>query len=396
MSQKLKKEYLENIKIRYGKANKKQKTAILNEFCLVCGYTRKHAIKKLSKKTKKINKSKNKPGPKIVYDQNIIIPLSKLWLDTGQICSKRLVAAIPLWLPFYDNIESDIKLKLLSIKPATIDRKLKPTKAKFKTKGLCGTKPGTLLKQHIPIRTDNYDITKPGFLEADTVAHCGKSLEGDFVWSLTMTDIYSHWTEIRATWGKGSTGVIENIKDIERCLPFTLLGFDSDNGSEFLNWHLLRYLVTDRKVQPVLFSRSREYKKNDNAHVEQKNWTHVRQLFGYDRFDNQVVVKLMNNVYSKEWSNLQNFFLPTMKLLSKERINSKNVKHHEPLPKTPYQRLLDSPDISDTKKQDLIKTFSSLNPRFMKKSLERKLKLIFSIATVSSIVSHSEPSTVSF
>lgn len=396
MSQKLKKEYLENIKTRYRKSNKEQKTAILNEFCLVCGYTRKHAIKKLSKKTKRINNNKNKSGPKIVYDQNIIIPLSKIWLDTGQICSKRLVAAIPLWLPFYKNIEPNIRKKLLTIKPATIDRKLKPTKAKLKTKGLGGTKPGTLLKQHIPIRTDNYDITKPGFLEADTVAHCGKSLEGEFVWSLTMTDIYSHWTEIRATWGKGSTGVIENIKKIEQHLPFALLGFDSDNGSEFLNWHLLRYLVTDRTTQPVLFSRSREYKKNDNAHVEQKNWTHVRQLFGYDRFDNKLVVQLMNNVYSNEWSNLQNFFLPTMKLLSKERINSKNIKHHEPMPKTPYQRLLDSPDVPNDTKQELITIFSSLNPISMKKSLESKLKVIFNIATVPSVVSHSESSTVSF
>ena len=233
-----------------------------------------------------------------------------------------------------------------------------------------------MLKNQIPIRTDNWDITKPGFCEADTVAHCGNSLSGDFAWSLTLTDIFSAWTENRAIWGKGSLGVLEQIRDIEKRLPFTLLGFDCDNGSEFLNYHLIRYFGDRPKSRMVQFSRSRPYHKDDNAHVEQKNWTHVRQLFGYDRFGNKLLVILMNDLYRNEYSLLQNYFCPTMKLISKERINSKYRKKYD-FPQTPYQRLLASDYISPETKQKLITTYSSLNPFVLRKNVENKLKAIF-------------------
>jgi len=392
MSPALKKEYFEKIKERYKKASRKEKKLILNEFCSVCGYERKYAIKKLSTKNKSIP-GKKRPGPKSTYPEILTPILKNIWLATGQICSKRLKAAIPKWLPFYENEYGEISLqnknKLLKMSPSTIDRKLKPIRFKFKKKGLCGTKPGSLLKTHIPIRTDNWDIDRPGFLEADTVAHCGRSLLGDFVWSLTMTDIASHWTENRAVWNKGAVGIKEQIKDIEACLPFLILGFDCDNGSEFLNWALWEYFVKNRANNPVQFTRSREYKKNDNAHVEQKNWTHVRQLFGYDRFDNKSVVALMNNLYKKEWSQYQNFFLPTMKLVKKERIKSKNKKHYEEIPKTPYQRLLESEHIADKSKKKLKSIYKTLNPFKLKKSIENKSKRILNIATVSSVMSHS-------
>lgn len=161
-----------------------------------------------------------------------------------------------------------------------------------------GTKPGTLLKNHIPIRTGFWDVSVPGFMEADTVAHCGNSLSGDFVWGLTLTDILTGWTECRATWNKGSTGVVNQVKAIEQALPFTLRGFDCDNGSEFLNYRLLRYF-TEHPEKPQ-FTRSRPYKKNDNAHVEQKNWTHVRHLFGYDRLDSPAPVEKMNALYAND------------------------------------------------------------------------------------------------
>jgi hypothetical protein len=294
-------------------------------------------------------------------------------------CSKKLQAAIPLWLPFYEQeygcLDADIKAKLLTISPSTIDRILKPVRVTGKTKGLCGTKPGTLLKKQIPIKTHNWDVSKPGFFEADTVAHCGNSLSGNFVWSLTFTDIYSGWTENRAVWNKGSYGVFTQIKDIEAAIAFPILGFDCDNGSEFLNHHLLRYF-TNRPQSPIQFTRSRPYKKNDNAHVEQKNWTHVRQLLGYDRFDKPELVALINDLYKNAFSLSANYFCPTLKLKEKQRVNSKYIKKYYP-PKTPYQRLLDSEHITPEAKQLLSLSYQSLNPFKLKKTIALKLKIIF-------------------
>jgi hypothetical protein len=172
-------------------------------------------------------------------------------------------------------------------------------------------------------------------MEADAVAHCGNSVAGEFVWSITLTDIFSAWTEIRATWNKGAEGVTEQVKDIEGVLPFILRGFDGDNGSEFLNWHLIRYLK-ERDKNPVQFTRSRPYRKNDNAHVEQKNWTHVRHLFGYDRFDRACLVAMMNDLYKNEWSHMVNYFYPSMQLKEKIKIKSKYIRKYNK-PKTPYQ-----------------------------------------------------------
>ncbi len=392
MSPVLRKEYRERIRERYKRANRSKKSSILDEFCAVTNYNRKYAIKLLAKSPKKKNKY-SRPGPARIYTKEVISVIKVIWLNAEQICSKRLVAALPFWLPFYEQrygvIADSVKKKVLAISPASIDRVLKPTRIKHKKKGLSGTKPGSLLKNHIPIRTDNWDVTKPGFLEADTVAHCGNSLEGDFVWSLTMTDIFSHWTENRAVWNKGSQGVQKAIEDVERALVFLILGFDCDNGSEFLNWHLWNYFVENRGQAPVQFTRSRPYHKNDNAHVEQKNYTHVRQLFGYDRFDNSELVPLMNGLYKNEWSAYQNYFLPTMKLVKKERINSKTKREHEKMAKTPYQRLCESNDVSAEAKAKLKANYSQLNPFLLKQSIEKKLKIIFNTLLVSSNMSQS-------
>jgi len=372
------KAYLEEIRTRYRRACNQSKKKILDEFCTVCKYHRKHAIR-LLKKPFRINKpTQKKRGSKSQYNYPIITkPLIKIWLATNQMCSKKLKVALPLWLPFYDGeLPNEAKTKLLAISPATIDRLLKPSKIKYKRKGLGGTKPGRLLKNQIPIRTDNWDITTPGFCEADTVAHCGNSLSGDFVWSLTFTDIFSTWIENRATWGKGSGEVIEQIKNIEAKLPFKLLGFDCDNGSEFLNYHLIRYFSDRPKEKMVQFTRSRPYHKDDNAHVEQKNWTHVRQLLGYDRFGNKAIIPLLNDLYSKEYGLLQNYFCPSMKLISKERVNSKYRKKYD-LPQTPYQRLMLCNDITINTKQSLTDTYNSLNPFVLRKNIESKLKTIF-------------------
>jgi len=377
--------YLEAIRSRYREADRESKAVILDEFCKVCGYNRKYAIRQLNHRRKRI---KGRPGRKAVYGlPELLKALRRIWLATDQMCSKKLVAAIPLWLPYYQDtygkISAEVEQKLLAVSPATIDRLLRPTRIKSRKKGLGGTKPGRLLRNQIPIRTDHWDISEPGFLEADTVAHCGNSLLGDFIWSLTLTDIHSGWTECRATWNNGSHGVIEQIKDIEKVLAFPLRGFDCDNGSEFLNHHLVGYF-TKRDPQ-VKFTRSRPYKKNDNAHVEQKNWSFVRQLLGYDRLDNPQLVELINNLYSNEWSQYQNHFCPTFKLLEKKKIASKYKRKYE-YPQTPYQRLTNSIHIAPEKKIQLRTCHQNLNPFILKRKIEEKLKEIFKLVKVTNNV----------
>jgi hypothetical protein len=388
MSQKDKLVYTNAIRDRYKKSTKQEKKIILDEFCKVCNYNRKYAIRLLNKPNNKWQKSK-KRGRKSKYNnKDFIQALKIIWEATDYLCSKRLHAAIPIWLPYLDsqniNITDDIKKDLLSISASTIDRVLKKSRIKSK-KGLGGTKPGSLLKNQIPIRTDNWDINKPGFMEADTVAHCGNSLHGDFIWSLTMTDILTGWTENRAVWNKGAIGVKKQVIDIENAVPFDLLGFDCDNGSEFLNHHLLRYFKENGKN--TLFTRSRPYKKNDNAHVEQKNWTQVRHLFGYDRLDIEALVEPMNDLYSNEWSLYNNFFRPSQKLIEKTKINSKYKKKYD-TPKTPHERVLESEYVSKEKKEELKNIYKQLNPFELKARIEYKLKELFKNVMVTSNVRH--------
>lgn len=375
-----KKEYIEAIFLRYRNASLKEKTLILDEFCAISGYHRKHAIRVL-RKFKRFRKPRvQKRGRLPVYHNDAILrPLKRIWLASNLPCSKRLKVIIPLWLPGYcqqfGDLPSKITKDLLNISPATIDRLLNPVRIHYKKRGRATTKPGTLLRKQIPILTNQWDESRPGFLEADTVAHCGESLSGMFAYTIDCVDIATGWTEQRAVWGKGETGVLTQIQDIEKTLPFPLLGFDCDNGSEFLNHHLLRHFTT--RTYPVQFTRSRAYHKDDNAHVEQKNWTHVRQWLGYQRLDYPQVVDLLNDLYCHEWRLFHNFFCPSVKLISKERIGSKTIKRHD-TPKTPYQRIMDSPQISATVKQILSQQLHILNPFLLRKAMETKLKIIFS------------------
>jgi hypothetical protein len=377
MSLQSKREYLGQIRSRYHRAGRVHKTKILDEFCAVCGYDRKHAIKRLAADPQR---ARRKPGRKPRYDKERLLPvLKRVWLASDQMCSKRLRAALPKWLPHLPALGIESKTQLLSLSPATMDRLLKPLRVRYPGKGLGGTKPGTLLKHHIPIRTGNWDITRPGFIEADTVAHCGNSLAGDFVWSLVFTDIFSGWTQLRAVWNKGAEGIQKQIVDLEKQTPFPLRGFDCDNGSEFLNYPLLHYFT--QRPKPVAFTPSRPYHKNDNAHVEQKNWTHVRQLLGWDRIENPRLVGWINDLYRTEWSAYQNFFCPSMKLVSKTRVHSRYVKRHDP-PQTPYERLLQSPDVSAQSKRQLQAAYDNLNPFALKNTIELKLKKIFALNRV--------------
>ena len=381
MSPQSKREYQEAVHLRYKNATRHEKTSILDEFCATCRCHRKHAIRVL-KRFKRFTrpKPKRRGKPPVYQNEAIINPLKKIWFAANLPCSKRLKAMVPIWLPgyeqFFGELPAEITTALLQISPSTIDRILKPIRIQYTKRGRSTTKPGTLLRKQIPINTNQWDEARPGFLEADLVAHCGDSTQGMFANTLDFTDIATGWTEQRAVWGKGQTGVVDQIHHVEPILPFPILGFDSDNGSEFLNDHLLRYF-TNRK-RPIQFTRSRAYHKDDNAHVEQKNWTHVRQWLGYDRLDNPDVVPALNNLYTKEWRLFHNFFCPSVKLIDKERIGSKTITRHDS-PKTPYQRIMESPYINDSVKRSLTKQLEFLNPFLLRKAMDKKLKKIFSI-----------------
>jgi hypothetical protein len=273
------------------------------------------------------------------------------------------------------SLSKEVKENLLKISSATIDRRLKRTREIEKRKVFSTTKPGTLLKSQIPIKTSNWNEKRSGFGELDTVAHCGESGKGPFVSTLTITDVATHWTENRAVWTKGAEGVVAAINEIKNCVPFEIKGFDCDNGSEFLNDHLIRYL----QGQKITLTRSRPYKKNDNAHVEQKNWTHARQLLGYARLDNPELVPLINDLYANEWSLWKNFMVPSRKLKEKIRVGSKIVRKMHP-PATAYDRVMASEYISEQTKQKLKLINDSLDYYDLRERIIQKSKRISELA----------------
>jgi hypothetical protein len=369
MSNKAKREYLKEVKKRYFSSSKQQKQSILDEFCKNCNYNRKYAIRLINKDTSVI-KIKKRAGRHKKYDDPVIINfLRDLWISSNLVCSKRLKVMIALWLPFYPKpISENQKNLIVCISSASIDRILHRVKRKYKKLGLCSTKPGSLIKKQIPIKTNQWDESRPGFFEADTVAHCGSSLSGSFVYSVNLTDIATGWIETRACWGKGQIGVFEALKSIKSALPFKILGFDSDNGTEFINYYLVKFF----KNNHIEFTRSREYHKNDNAHIEQKNWTHIRQYLGYHRFDNPDILALLNNLYSNQWPLFFNFFVPSVKLIAKHRIASKTIKKYDK-PKTPFQRLLDSNMITAKSTAKLSALYKSLNPFLLQQSIKEQI-----------------------
>jgi hypothetical protein len=363
----LRRVYLDTIRDRYINAPKKQKTLILDEFCLNCEYSRKYAIRILNGE---VTPRMKKPGPKPIYDNTFVFHLHELWIAMNRICSKNMKAALPLWLPFYGKADERVSKLLLQVSPASMDRLLKPFKT-GKVRGLSTTRP-SLIKNKIPIQLLDSEITQPGFIEADTVAHCGTSIHGQYSHSLTMTDLMSGWTENRAVWSKEAEYIVNLVRDIETELPFNLHGFACDNGTEFLNHELHDYLV--KRDTPITFVRRRPYKKNDAAHVEQKNFTHVRELFGYERLENPQFVRIMNEIYRTFWNPLLNFFTPNLKLIKKERIGSKIKKTYDK-PKTPYQRLMDSNHLSPKQRADLKDKIKTKNPFYLKEQLESRLKI---------------------
>lgn len=385
MSPRSKREYLSTIHKRYKQADRKGKSIILNEFCQNCGHHRKHAIRLLSGIRRRPKSPPRKPGKPSVYNiPGLIKVLENIWLASDMPCGKRLKVILPAWLPYYGETFGGVDLNvILALKKAsapTLDRLLKSSRRKHKAIALSTTKPGTLLRNHIPIKTGQWEESEPGYLEADTVAHCGGSTAGQYVNTLDAVDIATSWTEQRAVWGKGERDVLEQLEDIEVSLPFPLRGLDTDNGGELLNWHVVKF-CQERK-DPVLFTRSRAYKKDDNAHVEQKNFTHVRQRTGYDRFDRSIIKDLLNDLYKNELRLFNNFFIPSMKLLEKRRVRSKIIKKHD-LAKTPYQRVLQHPSVAPHRKAELTKIFQKLNPFKLRLAIDKKLAKIRSLASKS-------------
>jgi hypothetical protein len=368
-----KREYLENIRPRYATAGREHKRRILDEFCEVCGHHRKHAIRLLRKDR---TGRKRRPGRPSQYGPEDRKVLECIWLAANRPCALRLKAMLPLWLPHYEkehgHVAPLLRQRLLAVSSRTLDRLLRPVRRVHGTRGRCGTRPGSLLKHQIPIKTEHADVRKPGVMEADTVAHCGNSLDGDFIWSLTMTDIFSGWTENRAVWNKGYDGVRQAIAHIEHQVPFGLTGFHSDNGGEFLNHHLIRYF--HERHLPVEYSRSRPYHKNDTAHVEQKNYTHVRLLLGYDRLDNAALLPPINQLY-EAWALFNNFFCASLKLVRKTKIGSRYHKTYD-VPQTPYQRLMASPDVNEALKTHLTELACNLNPFTLKKAIDAQQRRI--------------------
>jgi hypothetical protein len=377
MSRKSKWDYLKAIYFRYRKASKSLRARILDEFCQVCGYHRKYAIRLLSGPAPQRSKTTPK-ARRPIYGAKMVWTLAAIWEAAGYPCSTRLKALLPLWLPWAIKrlaISAETQKQLMSISAATIDRRLKPKKRQLKKRLYGRTKPGTLLKHHIPIKTDSWSVTTPGFTEIDLVSHSGDSASGEFIHSLNVTDIHSTWVETRAVMGKSEVGVLNAMQDIQQALPFKLLGIDSDNGSEFINYHLKTFC--DQNT--IQFTRGRPYKKDDNAHIEQKNWTHVRKIFGYERYDSRQTLEIINDLYRNELRILQNLFLPSLKLLEKTRIGSK-LKRRYDKPQTPLERLLNCPQANPAKIQQLKNLRDGTDPFALAKCLEQKLERIYQMA----------------
>lgn len=375
MSQTAKREYFERIWERYQKADRQVKSRILDEFCKVCGYSRNYAIRKL--RAQLPAGKRRGPGRRPKYEGQFTQTLHWIWIAMHRICSKKMAAALPHWLE-HSAYDPELNAKLLSISPASIDRLLRPFRHK-KIRGKTLTPKGGkhFIKRVIPLKPLDAQFTKPGFLQADTVGHCGDDISGFYAFSLTMTDIFTTWTENRAVWTKSGFLVSEQIRDIEQTLPFAILGYTADNGNEVLNERIYDYFQKRPEAERVEVTRGRPYRKNDQAYVEQKNNSHVRGIFGYERIDERSLVPRMNELYQL-WNRMQNFFIPTMKCIDKKRDGARIIKKYDK-PKTPYQRILESTDVKWEAKQRLQAQYQELNPFELSKELGKQQRAFFAI-----------------
>ncbi len=370
-------EYLRAIYDRYRAAGREVKQVILNEFCANTGYHRKYAIRLLNGAQPKRGKVRERRRG-LTYNQETQAVLTAVWEAAGYPWSVRLKALLPQWMPWIRKrfrLRPEIERQLLRISARQMDRRLKAQKVQRRRSIYGRTKPGYLLKHHIPVKTDHWDVHQPGFTEVDLVSHSGNSASGEFAHTLNVTDIHTTWTESRAVLGRGEEAVQRALNEIAGVLPFALLGVDSDNGSEFINWHLKRW-CEQRQIQ---LTRGRPYKKDDNAHVEQKNWTHVRKLLGWDRYDTHEAVAAINELYGHELRLWLNLFLPSVKLVKKVRVGSK-VRRVYDAARTPFERVRECAQTDAQKVAQLEQLRKCLDPFQMSRSIERKLERISRLA----------------
>lgn len=359
-----------------GVGRRSEKSRLITEVSENLGCQRKHAARRLRGKIVSLEKPWRRREP--IYPQRLVGVLEKVWEAAHQPYGVRLKEDLPLWMPALRRrfvLSREEEKQLLSMSPATIDRRLASYKRKRSRKIYGKTKPGRWLRQTIPIQTESWNVPDPGWLEIDTVSHSGPSAEGLFAYTVNQTDLFSGWTECRAILGKGAAEVKEAIEEMRQDIPFDLKGLDSDNGEEFINWLLDKY-CRDSGVRRF---RSRPYKKDDQAHIEQKNWTHVRKLIGYDRYDTQGAVDAMNDLYRNEWRLFCNMFLTSVKLDKKIRVGSR-IKRIYKKAMTPLDRLLQSDQGNRQKLEALRDLREKLDPFELSATIDRKLARIWKLA----------------
>jgi hypothetical protein len=379
MSEETKQEVMIKLRSRYRNAGRDYRQKLIDQAVGLMGYHRKSAIRALNAEPLVARMDSGRGGRPVKYDVALLLPVLKaIWLSGQQPCGKRLVTMLPDWIDgfesYHRSVSSALKEQLLEISSATLDRMLAPVRAQHQG-STRPTKPGNMLRESIPLRGGSWQENEAGWIEADTVGLCGGCSSGEVIWMLDSTDISTTWVEMRAMYGRGQHAAVEQLADIEGHLPFRWLGLDTDNGGEFINAHVMKWCQKDRS-NPIYYTRSRPYKSNDNAHIEQKNWTHVRHWFGYDRHDNADVVELMNELAVGELGQFVNLFSPSMKLKSKEQISTGKVrrKYHDPV--TPYVRVLASAQVTAEKKEELKKLKASLNPFALEVAIQKKLRRI--------------------
>lgn len=371
-------EYADAVRGRYLRTSKRRKTEILNEFVATTGLHRKAAIRLLNRRAATL-RQKHGGRPRL-YGSEIMAALKVAWEATDRLCSKRFQPFLPELIGILKRsgelrLTEQSETQLRQISPSTIDRILRRWRGSRPAGGLATTKPGTLLKNAIPVRTfSEWNETKPGFLEVDLVAHCGESVDGFYLTTLSAVDVATGWYEPAAVWGKGHNRVGGAIHDVRQRLPMPLLGLDSDNGGEFINQSLYDYCKRNR----ITFTRARSYKKNDSCHVEQKNWSVVRRTIGYDRFSSQASLKALEDVYTLLRLYV-NFFQPVLKLVGKSRHGAKVHKRYDTA-QTPYQRLLKSGVLTEDKRRELAAVYTVLNPVLLLKQLRQTVEHLWTLA----------------
>lgn len=389
MSRPAKYEYFRMMHDRYRRASHQERSALLDELCKTCGYNRKYATRKLNgAPPPRRSPPRSRRARTETYSSGMISILRQVWEAADYPWSVRLKALLPHWLPWIRKhfaLTPELERQLLTISARQIDRRLQPHKRLLRRQLYGRTKPGSLLKHQIPIRAAHWRVKGPGWVEIDLVSHSGNSGDGQFIYSLNLTDIFTGWVETAAVLGKGQQGVVAALDGLVRRLPFVLCGIDSDNGSEFINDYLVQYC----REHHLQFTRGRPYQKQDNAHIEQKNWTHVRKLFGWQRYDSRRALEAMNALYAHELRVMMNWFQPCVKLQRKERVGAR-IRRHYTAPETPLDRLpqskavrvlmelretIDPFELSEQINQQLDATYECANHRHSPKPMKRKLEL---------------------